>query len=99
MFMRNKEAFMAVGGNSDGRNTPLNDKRERAAGRQNTRSPEVEAIKEFEGEPTGKPVDGAFGKEGVANRDANATQGEGGGGGGGSPNSDLQDVSRSKPGT
>lgn len=83
---------MGVGANSDGRNISLNDRRERAAGRQDQKSPEIEAIKEFEGEPTGKPVDGAFGKEGVANRGVNATQGEGGGGGGASPKSDLQDV-------
>jgi hypothetical protein len=89
---------MGVGGNSDGRNIPLRDQRERAAGRQDRKGPQAEAIKEFEGEPVGKPVDGAFGKEGMANRDVNATQGEGGGGGGGSPKSDLQDVSKN-PGT
>jgi hypothetical protein len=95
---------MGVGGNSDARNNPLNDRRERSAGRQGQRSPEAEAIKEFEGEPTSKPVDGAFGKEGVANRGQVNTLGEGGGGGGGSPNSDLQDVGGGdrgalKPGT
>jgi len=89
---------MGVGANSDGRNQPLNDRKERAAGRQNTRSPEVEAIREFEGEPSGKPVDGAFGKQGQANRGRPHTQGEGGGGGGGSPDSDLQDVGRKSQG-
>ena len=88
---------MSVGGNSDGRNQPLNDRKERAAGRQNEKGPQMEAIREFEGEPPGKPVDGAFGKEGVANPEGINTLGEGGGGGGGAPNSDLQDVDRSKP--
>ena len=54
----------------------------------------VEAIRAFEGEPSGKPVDGAFGKQGQANRGRPHTQGEGGGGGCGSPDSDLQDVGR-----
>ena len=85
---------MGVGANSDSRHgNTLRDQKERAAGRQNEKGPEAEAIKEFEGEPTGKPVDGAFGKDGVANRAGINSLGEGGGGGGGSPNSDLQDVS------
>ena len=86
---------MSVGGNSSGRNQPLNDRKERAAGRQDQKGAAAEAIREFEGDPPGKPVDGAFGKEGVANREG--TLGEGGGGGGGSPDSDLQDVDRSEP--
>ena len=85
---------MGVGANSDSRHgNTLRDQKERAAGRQNEKSPEIEAIKEFEGEPPETVVPGAFGKDGVANRAGINSIGEGGGGGGGSPNSDLQDVS------
>ena len=88
---------MGVGANSDNRaGNSLRDQKARGAGRQNEKSPEIEAIKEFEGEPPETPVPGAFGKDGVANREGVNTLGEGGGGGGGSPNSDLQDVN---PGT
>jgi hypothetical protein len=82
---------MGVGANSSG-NKSLNDRRERAAGRLNEKSAEVEAIREFEGEPATKPVDGAFGKDNVANRQTANPLGEGGGGGGGAASSDLADV-------
>ncbi len=88
---------MGVGANSDSRaGNSLRDQKARGAGRQNQQSPEIEAIKEFEGEAPDTPVPGAFGKDGVANREGINTLGEGGGGGGGSPNSDLQNVN---PGT
>ena len=87
---------MGVGANSDSRHgNTLRDQKERGAGRQNEKSPEIEAIKEFQGEPPETVVPGAFGKDGVANRDGINALGEGGGGGGGSPNSDLQDVNPS----
>ena len=89
---------MGVGANSSG-NKSLNDRRERAAGRQEDRGPAQEAIQDAGGVEPGKgkgQAGGAFGKEGQANREAGNTLGEGGGGGGGSPNSDIPDVN---PGT
>jgi hypothetical protein len=88
---------MGVGANSDSRHgNTLRDQKARGAGRQDQQGPEAEAINEFLGEPSDKPVDGAFGKDGVANREGINSLGEGGGGGGGAPNSDIQDVN---PGT
>ncbi|HEX8913651.1 MAG TPA: hypothetical protein VF796_14930 [Humisphaera sp.] len=89
---------MGTGANSDARaGNSLRDTKERAAGRQNQQSEEVEAIKEFEGEPPEVQADGAFGRDGMANRESGKANpnGEGGGGGGGSAGSDLADV---KPG-
>jgi hypothetical protein len=86
---------MATGANSDARHgNTLRDAKERAAGRQNQQSPEMNAIREAEGEPTLPQVGGAFGKEGLANREAGKANPnlEGGGGGGGAAGSDLLDV-------
>jgi hypothetical protein len=86
---------MGVGANRSG-NKSLNDRRERAAGRQEDRGPAQEAIQDAGGVEPGKgkgQAGGAFGKAGQANRKSGNTLGEGGGGGGGSPNSDIPDVS------
>jgi hypothetical protein len=88
---------MGVGANSSG-NKSLNERRERAAGRQDDRGPAQEAIADAGGIDPGQgkgQAGGAFGKEGQANRAAGNTLGEGGGGGGASPDSDLSDVSGS----
>ena len=88
---------MGVGANSSG-NKALNERRERAAGRQGDRGPAQEAIQDAGGIEPGKgkgKAGGAFGKAGQANRKSGNTLGEGGGGGGGSPNSDLVDVNPS----
>jgi hypothetical protein len=88
---------MGVGANSSG-NKSLNDRRERAAGRQDDRGPAREAVQDAGGVEPGKGkgrAGGAFGKAGQANRKTGNTIGEGGGGGGASPNSDLADVRRS----
>ena len=88
---------MGVGANSSG-NKALNDRRERAAGRQEDRGPAQEAIKDAGGIEPGKgkgKAGGAFGKDGKANRKSGNAIGEGGGGGGGATNSDIPDVSAS----
>jgi hypothetical protein len=85
---------MGVGANSSG-NKALNDRRERAAGRQGDRGPAQEAIRDAGGIEPGKgkgKAGGAFGKAGQANRKSGNTLGEGGGGGGGATNSDIPDV-------
>ena len=91
---------MGVGANSSG-NKSLNDRRERAAGRQNDRGPAREAIQDAGGIEPGKgkgKAGGAFGKAGQANRKPGNTAGEGGGGGGGSPNSNIPNIrAGSKP--
>ena len=86
---------MGAGANSSG-NKALNDKAERAAGRQKDRGPTREAIRDAGGIEPGKgPVDGAFGEDGQANRKQGNVTGEGGGGGGASAASDLADVNAS----
>ena len=88
---------MGAGANSSG-NKSLNDKAERAAGRQGDRGPAQEAILDAGGIEPGKgkgQAGGAHGKEGQANRKSGNTLGEGGGGGGGQPSSDLADVNAS----
>jgi len=85
---------MGVGANSS-RNKALNDRKRRAAGRQNTASPERKAILDAGGiAPAKGKAGGAFGKKGEANRPAAGSH-RGGGGGGASPNSDLIRVGRS----
>ena len=89
---------MGAGANSN-RNKALDDRKERAAGRQDDRGPAQEAIEDAGGVEAGKGIGqsgGSFGKKGQANREPGNTLGEGGGGGGGAPNSDLVDVN---PGT
>src|SRR4051812_11967533 len=87
---------MGVGANSN-RNKSLNDRAERAAGRQKDRGPMREAIRDAQGAegaaaPKG-PAGGAFGKDGRANRRRSGNPGgEGGGGGGAATGSDLADV-------
>lgn len=85
---------MGVGANNSG-NRSLDQERERNAGRQDQKGPQASAVKEFFGEPQSKPVGGAFGKDGVANRDTANAVGEGGGGGGGATTSDIPDIGAS----
>ncbi len=90
---------MGAGANSSG-NKSLNDRKERAAGRQGDRGTTREAILDAGGVEPGKgkgQAGGASGKGGQASRKSGNTLGEGGGGGGGggSPNSDIPDVSAS----
>jgi hypothetical protein len=88
---------MGAGANSSG-NKSLNDRRERAAGRQGDRGPAQEAIQDAGGVTPGKGkgrAGGAFGKSGQANRQPGNIVGEGGGGGGASPNTRIPDVNRS----
>ena len=89
---------MGVGANSNG-NKALNERAERAAGRQADRGPQREAILDASGVDPGKGkgrAGGAFGKEGKANRQPGNTLGEGGGGGGASGNSRIADVGAAK---
>jgi len=83
---------------NSGRNATLDEKKRRTAGRGNTNSPERGAIKDAAGVRSGKgPVRGAFGRDGVANREASGAVKEGGGGGGGADSkSRVADVGRSK---
>jgi hypothetical protein len=86
---------MGTGANNSG-NKSLNDRRERAEGRQHDRGPAAEAIKESVLPKAGKgETGGAFGKDGHANTKQGNSLGEGGGGGGGSPNRDIVDVGAS----
>ena len=88
---------MGVGANSSG-NKSLNDRKERAAGRQEDRGPAQEAIGDANGVEPGKgkgQAGGASGREGQANRHPGNVIGEGGGGGGGTPSSDIADVGAS----
>jgi hypothetical protein len=85
---------MGAGANNSG-NKALNEKAERAAGRQDDRGPTREAILDAAGVDPGRPVDGAFGKDGHANRHPGNVVGEGGGGGGATPTSDIMDVNPS----
>ena len=92
-----EDQIMGAGANSS-RNKALNDRKERAAGRQDDRGPAQEAIEDAGGVEPGKgkgQSGGSFGKEGQANRQPGNALGEGGGGGGGAPTSDLADVNRS----
>ena len=85
---------MGAGANSS-RNKALNDRKERAAGRQEDRGPAQEAIEDAGGVAPVKGksrAGGASGKEGQANRKPGNSLGEGGGGGGAATTSDLQDV-------
>ena len=88
---------MGAGANSS-RNKALNDRKERAAGRQEDRGPVQEAIEDASGVTPGKGKGrsgGAFGTGGHLNRNPGNPVGEGGGGGGAATTSDLQDVKRS----
>ena len=64
---------------NSGRNASLDEKKRRAAGRQQ-HAPEREAIMEGTEAEIMKKTAGAFGKEGMANRRATGGAGEGGGG-------------------
>lgn len=88
---------MGAGANSN-RNMSLNDRKERAAGRQDDRGPAQEAIEDAGGVAPGKGkgrAGGASGKAGQANRRPGNAVGEGSGGGGGTSSSDVVDVNRS----
>lgn len=69
---------MGVGANSS-QNKSLRDQKERAAGRQQQKSPEQEAIREAEGESVDKPVGGAHGRDDVAHRERPGNANPGGG--------------------
>lgn len=87
---------MGAGANSS-QNKELNEKAERAAGRQGDRGPAQEAIEDSQGKPVDRTqTAGAFGKEGQANADAGGQGLEGGGGGGASPDSRIPDVGAAK---
>jgi hypothetical protein len=75
--------------NNSGRNATLDENKRRAAGRQQTNSPERQAIRD---EPFEKgKTAGAFGKSGVANRRRGSEgKGAGAGGGGGADASDSK---------
>ena len=87
---------MGAGSNSN-TNKSLNDRKRRAAGRQDDKSPEKEAIADS-GEPqlAKGATGGAFGKVGQANRKSGNTQGSGGGGGGAATNPSDVDVKPKK---
>lgn len=70
-----------------GRRAELDDRKRRAAGRSNERSPEIEQIRDFQQPLLAKgATGGAFGAQGMANRKGGThTQGGGGGGGAQSP--------------
>ena len=79
------------------RNASLDDHKRRAAGRNNTDSPERRAIKDSVGlDKTRGAAGGAFGKQGVANRRGTGGTGEGGGGGGADPKSKTVDIPASR---
>ena len=86
---------MGVGANSDG-NKSLNDRAERAAGRQKDRGPAQEAIGDAQGKPVKGKTGGAFGKGGRTPAGGGSGGLEGGGGGGASPNSSIVDVGAAK---
>jgi hypothetical protein len=82
-----------------GRNAKLDQKKRRAAGRQNTDAPERRAIKDYQAPDHAKgKTAGAFGRQGTANR--SRTIGPAGGGGGGGLSATAKSshltVSRSK---
>ena len=92
-----EDQIMGAGANSD-RNNALNDRKERAAGRQEDRGPAQEAVEDAGGVEPGRgkgQSGGPSGKEGQAIRQPGNPLGEGGGGGGGAPTSDLADVNPS----
>src|SRR5687767_9200021 len=69
--------------NNSGRRATLDDKKERAAGRRNTNSPEQEAIKDaFTENPARGKTAGAFGKDDRANPRGGSTAVISSGGGG-----------------
>ena len=68
---------------NSGRRAELDEKKRRAAGRQNTNSPERRAIRDAHGElPARGKTAGAFGKQNRANRRGSSAALVGGGGGG-----------------
>ena len=85
---------MGAGANSGKNKTKaLNDRKRRAAGRQEDKGPEREAIRDAaEPVPAKGKTGGAFGRAGRANRGGGNSLGEGGGGGGASPNARDADV-------
>ena len=88
---------MAAGANSS-RNKALNDRKERAAGRQGDRGAAREAILDAGGVEPGKgkgQAGGAHGRAGKTHRRSGNALGEGGGGGGGAVNSDTARVGAS----
>jgi|SRR5688572_29708550 len=79
---------------NSGRQADLDDRKRRAAGRQNTRGPEREAIRDAHSElPAPGKTSGAFGKEGRANPRGGQTAVVSGGGGGATVPSERAPVS------